>query len=226
MNSFQKSHPKIYKGLVYGGNALKVAHQAYNMAKVVAAIVNSEKKYFDTNPSSQIDHGTPYILGLTQMAQGDTNITRNGNTIALKSLQATLQLKFDPLIADEVIRVVIFRDNDNNSGTAPTVSDIYENPDVLSLRNKNTPKRFTILYDKTYTSNTSNTMKIINYYKKFPMQKDAKGNPTRSVKAYFDGTAATDSTRGHIYLYVMGNIPTGTTLSSIYGYTRLRYYDN
>lgn len=225
MKKFSERYPKTYKAIKYGGNALKVAHQAYNMAKVVASIVNSEKKYFD-NTVAYDTNTTASVTCLTNMAQGDTNITRNGNSIALKSLQVHGYWQGDTGVPSEQCRVMIVRDNDNLGGTAPAITDVLEASGVLQLRNKNTPKRFTMLYDHIYTGSSDSPVKKLDYFKKFKMLKDRQGNPTKSVRCLFDGTTANDYTRGHIFLIAVGNTATASTTSTLQLHTRIRYYDN
>lgn len=225
MQAFQKRYPKTSKAIQYIGNTARIAHQAYNMAKVVASIVNSEKKYYDASISYDTNT-TANVTCLTAMAQGDTNITRNGNTIALKSLQVHGYWQSDSAVPAEQCRIMLVRDNDNLGGTAPAITDILESAGVIQLRNKNTPKRFTVLMDKVYCANTSKLVNRIDYFKKFKMLKDRKGNPTKSVKCLFDGVNNTDYTRGHIFLVAIGNTATASTTSTLQVHTRIRYYDN
>lgn len=225
MKSFSKNYPRTYKAIKYGGSALKVAHQAYNMAKVVASIVNPERKYFDV-PINTAPDTNASITCLTNMAQGDTTITRNGNSVALKSLQVDGIISWDSTNPTERVRVMMVRDNDNLGGTAPAITDILESANIIGLRNKNTPKRFTVLYDKLHTCNTSQLTKHISYYKKFKMLKDKKGNPTVSQHLYFDGATANDYTRGHIFLIMLGSTATASTTSTFTANTRIRFYDN
>lgn len=225
MDKFAKQYPRIHKGIKYAGNALQVAKQAYNMAQTIAGIVNSEKKYTDKTIAINTDT-TAAIQCLTNQAQGDTNITRNGNTIALKSLHIEGAIAFDATQKTEMIRIMVIRDNDNLGGTAPTATDILEGATTIALRNKNTPKRFTVLFDKLYCCNDSQLCKRFSYYKKFKMLKDRKGNPTVSQKCYYDGTADTDYTRGHIFLLQLGTVATASTVSSFNAFSRIRFYDN
>lgn len=226
MKSFAKKYPRTHRFIQGAGSALRVAHQAYSMAKVVASIVNSEKKYYDSSVAYNTDT-VASVTCLTNMAQGDTNITRNGNSIALKSLQVHGYWQGDTGVPSEQCRIMIVRDNDNLGGTAPTIADVLESPGgVLQLRNKNTPKRFTVLYDKILKGSTDTPVKGIDYFKKFRMMKDKKGNPTRSVKCLFDGTTANDYTRGHIFLLAIGNTATASTASTLQLHTRIRFYDN
>lgn len=222
---FVKAYPRIAKGIHYAGNALKVAHQAYSMAKVVASIVNSEKKYIDNTIGWNTDT-TPQVDCISTVATGDTNITRNGNSIALKSIELKGQIYFDGNNGSESVRVILVRDNDNDSGTAPTFTDVFESAGIMTLRNKLTPSKYTILYDKTFNCDTSKRNVNIMYYKKINMKKDKKGNPTVSVKALFDGSTAADYTKGHIFLMQIGNVATASTVASTAIKTRIRFYDN
>lgn len=226
MKSFKKNYPRVAKGLKYAGNAIQVASKAYSMAKVVAAIVNAEKKYFDVNTADAGCDTTAQITCLTNMAQGDTNITRDGNTVALKSLQIEGYVNFDTAVPYESVRIMLIRDNDNLGGTAPTVTDVLESSNVMALRNKNTPKRFTVLMDRFMTCDKDHLGKRYSYYHKFGMMKDKQGNPTRSHHLYFDGVNAADYTRGHLFLIVLGNTATAGTLSSHGWNSRIRFYDN
>jgi len=82
-NKFKKAYPKTAKAIQYIGNTARIAHQAYNMAKVVASIVNSEKKYHDKYSSINTDV-TGQVIHVSDIAQGDTNTSRNGDTVAIK----------------------------------------------------------------------------------------------------------------------------------------------
>ncbi|MEO5351396.1 MAG: hypothetical protein H7836_17405, partial [Magnetococcus sp. YQC-3] len=219
MKSFAKKYPKTHRFLKGAGSALKVAHQAYSMARVVASIVNSERKYFDSSVAWDTNT-TASVTCLTSMAQGDTNVTRNGNSIALKSLQIHGYWQGDTGVPSEQVRIMIVRDNDNLGGTAPVITDVLEGSGVLQLRNKNTPKRFTMLYDKIFVGSTDSPVKKFDYFKKFRMMKDKNGNPTKSVKCLFDGTTANDYTRGHIFLIAVGNTATASTTSTLQLNTR------
>lgn len=226
LNKFKKNYPKTYKGIQYAGSAIKIAQQAYSMAQTVAGIVNAEKKFFDViNAPIQTDT-TANVICLTNMAQGDTNITRNGNIVALKTLQIEGYVNHDVAVPYETIRVILVRDNDNLGGTAPTITDVLESSNVMALRNKNTPKRFTVLMDRRFTCDDSKPGKVWSYFHNFKMMKDKKGNPTKPWHLYYDGTGTADYTRGHLFLMTLGNTATASTTSVFGTYSRIRFYDN
>lgn len=224
MQKFTKHYPKIAKGIRYTGNALAIAKQAYDMAKVVAAVVNSEKKYHDyaatTNPDTAAQ-----LVQLTAIPQGDGTEERTGDSIAIRSLQLEAQIQFHESNPKEVIRVMIVRDNDNANNTAPSINQILESASTIAFRNKDYPKRFKTLYDKVFTCDASKLVRTISYYKKFKMMKDHKGNPTvaRHVTWSNDGN---DIARGHLWMVVIGSVATASTTSEIRHNSRIRYMDN
>lgn len=228
MNHFNKKYPKTAKAIRYIGNTAQIAHQAYNMARVVASIVNSEKKYHDVSGTITPDSASASVNCLTNMAQGDTNILRNGNTIAVKSLQLQMLYNHDLTAAAdfETVKCALVRSFDNLDGTAPTWTDVYESLSVLSWREKDKPQRFKVLKEFMLMPNRDKGVYNREFYHKFLMKKDHKGNPTVSDKITFDGPTANDFCRGHIWLLVYGNVAGASTLSSINWNSRLRYYDN
>lgn len=228
MNKFKKSYPRTYKAIRYTGKAIDIATKAYKMASVVASIVNAEKKYFDTTLSVGPDT-TAQIFHLSAIPQGDTNQQRQGNTIALKSFEARLNLRKDTAAASEIVRVILFEDMDNSNGTAPTASQLLEYPvNQMSPRNMDFPHRFRILKDKIFWNNptTGNIYAPLKFFHKFPTTKDAKGLKIRNHHmTWIDGTGG-GTARNHLYLLVLGNVATASTGSTFGGYTRIRYYDN
>lgn len=225
MNRFSKKYPKTGKFISNAGKALAIANQAYKTATFVASIINSEKKFYDENATIYPD--TTYQANcLTNMAQGDTNITRTGNSIALKSFHLKGVLKRDSTVPGEIVRVMLVLDKDNAAGTIPNITDVVASSGVYSFRNMDYARRFTVLMDRTYTYQTDKPNVVIEFWKKFYMKKDKRGRPVISHHCLFDGSTANNFTRNHIYLYVIGNTATGSTASDFTYSTRIRFYDN
>lgn len=225
MHVFAKKYPKTAKAIQYVGNTARIAHQAYNMARVVASIVNSEKKYHDVGNTWEHDT-TANITCLTNMEQGDTKILRNGDTIALKSLQFEAFVNRDVDEKFETVKIALVEAIDNLEGTPPTWTDVYETSSPLSFREKDKPKRFKVLKEWVLPHTEDKAVRHLEYYHKFPMMKDRRGNPTVSHKVTFDGGNANEYCRNHIFLMMLGNVATAETLSSINWISRIRYYDN
>lgn len=225
MKKFAKAYPKTHKALKIAGTVASTAIKAYQIASKVAALVNTEKKYYDVAISKSGDTAAQVIC-LTGMAQGDTESTRVGDSIMPKSLQAKLKLMFDTTNPSENVRVVIVKDKDNNVGTPPGYTQVYQMTAPYTLRSMDYPKRFKVLYDKIFTCNTTKPVVNIDWYYKYKMMKDFKGNYTRGDHITFTGQLDTDTARSHVYLMLISSHADGASALSLSGYTRLRYIDN
>lgn len=227
--SFRKRYPKTARAMRYTGNALKMAGHAYSMARTVASIINSEKKFHDTSINYNPDVNAS-ITCLTNMSQGSTEVTRTGNTVALKSLELRGWLKWDDTTANgimEYVRVALVVDYNNNAGTPPTYTDIWLNSDPhVNFRNMDNRRRFKVLMDKVYSADGQKHIRLVEKFKRFKMKKDKHGNPTVSTKVYFDGSTGNDYTKNHIFLVIMGSSATAQTASATSFVSRIRYYDN
>lgn len=228
MNKFQKKYPKTARFISGAGKAITIAGKAYALASTVASIINSEKKWFDYTISVAPDT-TASITHLSAIPAGTGASERVGESIALKSLQLKGAV-YKKDSTDEVVRIIIFQDRDNNSGTAPTATQLLANPtQVYSLRNMDYPERFKVLYDNlfdtapTYGAKVYNTFDI---FKKFKTMKDNRGLKVRNQHITWRDTGGSDERRGHIYMLILGNTATASTTSNVLGYSRIRYYDN
>lgn len=223
--SFRRDHPVLAGGMRLWKTA-QVARGAYQMARKIAKVINSEKKYFDAGTSTSPDT-TASITCLTGMAQGSSEITRHGNSIKLEQLYLKGTLTTDYSNAPyEIIRIAIVRDTDNNQGTAPTYTEIFENAQINAMINKDHSKRFKLLWDRKYIARSDVGVYNIKFFKQFRMYKDKYGNPTQGAHATFTAGTAADTGKGHIYLIIFGNTATATTASVLTWQSRLRFYDN
>lgn len=222
--SFQRDHPYLASGMKLWKTA-QIARGAYKMARKIARVVNSEKKYHDVTLAIAPDT-TASVTCLTSMAQGDTELLRHGNSIKMEQLYVKGNIVMDTAVPNEIVRILIVRDNDNNQGTAPTISEVLESSGVLYLANKDHSKRFKILMDRKYYCDTSRPAKPITFFKQFKMYKDKAGNPTLGQHCTFTAGTANDTGKGHVYFIVVGNTATASTSSQINCQSRFRFYDN
>lgn len=225
--AFSKRFPTIAKGMSLW-NTSNIAKSAYQMAYKVASIINSEKKYNNVSLSTAPDT-TAAVTCLSNMAQGDTELLRHGNTIKVDSLQLKGVVYMDPAnatTAGEVVRVLLVEDHNNNNGTAPVITDILESNSVTALFNHDNAKRFSVIMDRTLVCDTSRKVSKFTFFKKFYNKKDKKGNPVLGYHASFTGANAADTAQGHIYWMVLGNVATASTTSQFTIESRLRFYDN
>ncbi len=174
---------------------------------IVRNMLHPERKFFDqflaaTTLSSQTMHviSTGY---LNDVDQGDTNITRQGNVIAGKSLELnyTLALHASGTV-DAFVRVVVVLDRLNDSSTAIAANNVFETHtiqryDALSLYDKKA--RYKILYD---------AMHLIPILERSTCYKTVRIPLPKSLKCTFTGAAGTNYGKNGISMFV------GTSVSS------------
>lgn len=130
------------------------AYQAYRLATKLAKSVNVEYKHFDkSRAADNINYSastTTYLLN--DVPQGDTDITRDGDSLKCQGL--TLRGLLSRVGADATVRMVLVWDKTNIA----TVNDILNLSGSTSApwSNKNYDHRFQtrILYDRTFTLDT------------------------------------------------------------------------
>lgn len=113
------------------------------------------------------------MYALSAIAQGDTDITRDGLKIKAKSIQVKGQVYMDNAIQSSTVRCVIFCDRNYENGVPPTCAQLFESgyfgtPSApYSMRNRKERERFDIIYDKLFTLNNTgaNTLPF-NIYKR------------------------------------------------------------
>lgn len=201
--------PRASKFVQYASTAVA----AYNMAKKLKGVINSELKHHDATSSTAIS-STGLVVHLSDIAQGDSESTRDGRSILPKSIYLQGHYVMNATASRTSIRTVLILDRRPDAG-APTWTDVYESADVNSLRNISSDQgRFRVLYERTDTLTDGG--KEISLWKKFV--------PISRVHCKFDGTAATDTSQNAFYLLQVSSEATNTPSQSLQ--SRLRFYDN
>lgn len=227
MRKFTKTYPKTARFISGTKKALQVGMKAYSIAKTIASIVNSEKKFFDVAPRTINTDTTATVESLSSIVQGSTEIARNGVSVGVKSLQIEGTISYDNINKpSESIRIVVFRANDNIGGVLPTYTELYEGSNVISLRNKDSPQKYTVLFDRLFNADMNKTHSTFKLYKKFNMMKDKKGNPIKQHHITWTGANGVDWAKGHLFIAVLGTVATADTLSFVTYTSRVRFYDN
>lgn len=131
----------------------KVAYDAYNMAMSVKNLLNVEYKFIETVTSGTITT-TPTIVLLTGIAQGDTQSTRNGNSLRARYVNMKYTITIDPDAGTSIVRVIMFRDKVSD-GTVPTAGEVLNLAsaigNVAHYNVNNARSRFIIGYDRVHT---------------------------------------------------------------------------
>jgi len=207
--------PKKIKTKTKVGTAIK--------AYVRKAIIKSEPLRVKELLSSTNDckFSEPYIASLTNINNGDDQDDRLTNKVQLHRLKGRLHLYHDTGTASSAaypVRVIMVQDKEN-TGTIPTVSDVFPNILVdnvaviqqgLDTEAKSELKeRFKILMDKVIVVSGiqsveyNGTTKMMFWNKKM------------SSVVNYNGALGTDESRGQIYIMI---IP-GTDTSNYLHYT-------
>ncbi len=163
--------------------------------------VQRETKFHDI--TTTVTPGTAAtVLALCNIAQGDTNITRTGNTIYGRYLLVRWHLQSQTSVATQDYgRLLIVQDLRYNAAI-PTAAQILEgSATVLDFLEKDDATRgaFKILYDVTQSIGPHNTGPPSQLLTKYV---DLKNH----IQMNFDGTASTNEARGCLYaLFVATN---------------------
>lgn len=188
---------KYYKKNYKGRKGRKVA-TVQKVRKIVKSIVahNTELKYFDTAAANSVDYAGSFY-DLTALAQGDTDVTRDGDKLTLRKLKAKLSISLGD--TTNLFRIVYFRWKQNNISVTPTQS-YFSNPYTNNInctyapQNWDTHDNFQILYDRTFTLNTyTHPQRLITVNLKL----------SKLPKVAYD--AGSTSGNNHIYLYLVSD---------------------
>lgn len=186
--------------------------------KIDAVVMSKELNTHDYLFQANIDGISEAVIPLTQIAQGVQSLQRIGLKIKPVSLQYKLETLIDLSADTTVIRMIIFKDKQNN-GTYPTVYDVLDNvtPTVMSWKEHDTKPRFHIYRDELIVmNNLTKPIEIIKGFIKF----------SNSTIIDYKGTSAaqTSNSKNAIFCLLITDIIT-TNLPYVHLETRLRYYD-
>jgi len=159
-SSFRRRKPTYRK---------RVAPSTKRITKVVKALsVKADRKdakvWRPTSYNSFVPATATTVGLLTGIAQGDNDNQRNGNKIKVLGLDfyGHMALPTNPTPAswNDVIRVIIFKDRACNGALATASAILEDTSDVFSPYNednlpRNSPRRFTILYDRMHVLNAT-----------------------------------------------------------------------
>lgn len=195
---------------------VSTAVKAYNLAKWAASMLNPEHKRLDTTVSATPTSGTPLVYSaFTSCQQGDTNSTRNGNSVKFTSIYMRGVLTLNAAATSTRVRAVWVIDK-NPEGAGMSWTDLYTTAQINALIAPDVaPGRFRILSDRVYTVNTNKPeIQINQLISKRPFHTKYNGNA---------GTVA-DVTRDNLNLLLVSDEATNSPTFSFN--LRLKYLDN
>lgn len=186
-------YAKPSKFVTYANTAM----QALSLAKYVVGLVNVERKFKDIAHSDTVTL-TPQYFYLTDINQGDTDVSRDGNQVRLKSIQFKGQLTWNSGSMDtQRVRMLLVRKKDTN-GSNPGSNDILVGDAIDDYYAKNEIFNYQILIDKTYSLSEQKPIINIKWFKKQSaiMRYSTSGEAVVSQQrnGYFVMFLSTDST--------------------------------
>lgn len=184
----------------------------------IKGLVNSEKKYTDKSLSIQPIAWTGQVDLLSSIAQGNDDNQRQGNSVLARSLYLQMDARINTVNDSNVLRVLVVVDTEN-TGTAPTVSDVLQTSMVGTSNVINAPinndhlPRYNILLDKKLVLSKNGNERIC--FKRY-------------IKLYkhikYTGANATDTYKNNIYMVMVSDVGIDDPFFSYY--SRLGFMDN
>ncbi len=200
------------------GNALSVATKALSTAVAIKRLINVEKKFIDTQIASTAVPVGGLITQLTNIAQGDTNITRDGDQLKVVEIHVSLWYVFNVSATATAIRTLLIEDKQTN-GAIFTAGNVLEDvtvfDNIVSARNADNMYRFNVLLDRVVNL-AAGSGPTKSYKRVFRMQK----------KLRYDGNAGdiTDLASCSYALLFLATEATNTP--TVTGFIRLKFIDN
>ncbi len=201
-----------------GKMVISDASKALAMAKYLKSIVNVERKNHDSSGTAVARDTTADIISLTSIAQGDTTVQRDGSQCKLVSLALKYFIEINPSATTTQVRVMIVLDKQTNQliyGIADLLHDVTADDIIVSPRNLDNMRRFTVLMDRVHTYGALGpTTSYHKFYKKL------------NIVLRFDNAAAaiTSMTENSLSLIFVSNEATNTPV--VTHHLRLRFVDN
>lgn len=191
------------------------AQKALSLARSVKKLINVEHKKFDASYNAAVSNAqvTP-IAELCYIAQGDTESSRNGNSIKVEgiTMKGSFKVNGSATTVGDLIRLLVIQDNQQVADTAPSYSTIFESASPDALLNSESVGRFSILYDKKFVLSSQSPVRSF----------DVSLNMQHHVR--YNGTAATDIQKGGLYVFCLSD--TAANHPTINLNSRTKYIDN
>ncbi len=203
----------------YGARqALGDAAKALAIARGIKKLINVEVKNFDVQQGGVSLTQTPVIVQLSNIAQGDGTNQRDGAQCKMVGIDLNFVLTQNASATQTFVRVMLILDKQTNQAIylpADLLEDVTGGDNIVTPRNLDNLKRFTILYDRSFEfSGDGNRSAIVKKYIK------------KEVLLRYDGSTPSiaDLTQSSISFIQMASEATNTP--TITHFSRLRFIDN
>lgn len=181
-------------------------------------LINSEKKFIDTTVfnSVVITTGITSAIPMTLLANGTSDVTRNGNSVLANALEIKGTLVANATALTNVCRVVCFIDKQNAGGTAPVWLDVHSAAITRAFMNVQNTDRFVILRNQVFSVSTTGPA-ITHFEWHIPLN---------GLHIKYDGTAADQASAAENHIYCAAMSDDGTNGPTLAVLSRFSFYDN
>jgi hypothetical protein len=209
---------RVKKPVSKADQVFNIAAKALSTAVAVKRLLNVEFKCKDLHDGGLTFSQTGTIHQISNIGQGDTENTRDGSSIKIKSLEINLCYKMHSSVTfGTVCRTILVLDTQTNSAIyvpGDVIDDITAGDSLVSSRNLNNRNRFVILKDWITHLVPDKPYAHKSIYKKM------------NLGLTFDGTAGSiaDLPSNSLSLLVFTNEATNTPTAALH--SRIRFIDN
>lgn len=206
---------KTYNVKKYKKSAMSVARKALRFSK-------GEQKFIDTQGTAAAMAGTGVFVQLTNIGQGNTDITRQGDQIRLTSLDfnAFVKVGTSGSALGTNYGVYLIEDKQTNGAeliTGNLLTDTTIGDNIVTHLNLDNKFRFRILKRwKGYVNLAGKSSAYLKFYHKFP----------DSYKIRYNGTGTDITALSSKSLILLFMCDEATNVSTITHSTRIRFLDN
>lgn len=219
---FYKRRPAYRRKTQWYNKRYSVAQLATKAIKGVSylkGLVNSERLKFDRSNNSIPVNWNGSIYTVCDIAQGDGDSNRTGNSVFARNFNIRFNLAFNSTTVDyQTVRVMLLIDKQQVSDTAPLPSQILENTggvnSYMSHLNNEHVGRFTVLKSRVYTLHQDKP--VISSVFNLNMRHHIR----------YNGPAGSDIQRGGIYVLFISDIDPNVSAPQAAFVSRLSYHDN
>lgn len=180
----------------------------------LAGLVNAEMYKYDINETGANLTSSGQVSLMCGIAQGDSEYTRTGNSIFVRSFNLDGDIKFNSAgNPQQVVKIALIMDKQQVGDTAPAIGDIYQQVTPHGHLNASTVGRFSVLFSRIYKVDASNPTAIV------------KINKAMRQHIRFNGSAAADVQKNALYLIWISD-QASANYPTIRYTSRLSYHDN
>lgn len=223
MPPYRKRYTKKRNIPMFGKADRYVARKAYTLAKFAVSRLNSELKFHDiTTVGTTIPDGVGTIIQLSNISQGDTDVTRDGAQIKVVSLdiKGEIRTNVSASLSGSMVNIMLVLDKQTNEAIYSTVDLLHVVTNEISVDsglNLDNKFRFQVLKRWIIPLNIAGqNRKAFSAHIRFP----------NNMKLRYDGNAGdiTDLTSKSLSILFISNESTNTP--QITFFNRIKFIDN